>query len=76
MAWIDYQSSLCSGCGHPRAETMDPANVDAYAAVPVQCFACAAKDAETRQASQKTSSNQLSRSAMDGLYIGVERREG
>ena len=35
-------------CGHPRSESMDPANEFAYTAEPVRCHACAAADRASR----------------------------
>lgn len=50
---------------------MDPANVGRYQAAAVQCFACAARDAERRQAGDARRSNQFGDAAFDGLYISV-----
>lgn len=74
LAWMDYQSSLCSGCGQLKSESMDPANDRAYEAVPIQCFACATKDAEMRKAGEASSSGSMGKSAFDGLYIAVQSR--
>lgn len=34
----------CPGCGHDRRESMDAANEFAYAASPMRCHACAARE--------------------------------
>lgn len=50
---------------------MDPANAGRYQAAAVQCFACAARDAERRQAGDARHSKQYGDAAFDGLYIAV-----
>lgn len=47
----------------------------AYEAVPLQCHACAARDAESRNASEMKRDNKMSAESFDGLYFGVVRRE-
>lgn len=74
LEWDEYRSSRCS-CGQPRHESMDPANDGAYVASPIQCFACATKDAEMRRAAKARSSGQYGDGAFDGVYFAVERRE-
>jgi hypothetical protein len=54
---------------------MDEANDGAYEAIPVQCFACAARDAETRRASKARADDQLSDSSFDGLMIGIKKHD-
>lgn len=71
LEWIEYEASLCSGCGHPRSETFDPANHGAYEAVPLQCFACAARDAENRAAADARSNNRVGPGSFDGLYVSI-----
>lgn len=44
MEWAEWKQSLCDGCGHPKAETFDPANDDKYTATVYVCHACAARD--------------------------------
>jgi hypothetical protein len=44
LAWIEYRDSLCPGCGRKRIESMAPENDDAYTAIALRCFACAAKE--------------------------------
>ena len=42
---MEYEESLCSGCGQPRHESFDPASfVDRYEAEAMTCNACAARD--------------------------------
>lgn len=76
LAWMQYLGTLCSGCGHPATETMNEADDGAWEAVPVHCFACAARDAEKRQVQQAAAGGGMSESSFDGLMIGVQRREG
>jgi len=75
LAYIEYLDSLCGGCGNPAAESMDEANDGKYEAVPVHCFACAARDAENRAASKARSSDSMSDSSFDGLLIGIKKIE-
>jgi hypothetical protein len=75
LEWIDYQSSLCSGCGQPKTECMDPENDGHYVADPVQCFACAARDAESRGAAKAKSDGSFGDAAFDGIYFAVRERE-
>lgn len=73
---MDYQASLCSGCGQPKSECMNPEMDGAYEAVPVQCFACAARAAEHRAAGKAKSDGSFGDAAFDGIYFAVqERRE-
>lgn len=48
MEWIDYQASLCSGCGLPRHETMDRASEDRYDVKRIVCHACAVQTRRAR----------------------------
>lgn len=52
---------------------MDEANDGAYEAVPLQCFACAARDAEQRAVSEARGSNDYGDGSFDGLLIGITR---
>lgn len=54
---------------------MDPENVGAYEVVPVNCFACAARDRENRAAAEARSNNAMADSAFDGLYFAVTRHD-
>lgn len=40
LDYIEYELTLCNGCGLPKAETFDPANEWAYEPVVLQCAAC------------------------------------
>lgn len=43
LALLQYENSLCGGCGHPLAETTDPTRQDRYKPDGyVQCFRCVA----------------------------------
>lgn len=55
---------------------MDPANAARYSAVALQCFACATRDAERRQAADARQSNRYGDAAFDGLYIAVTTDSG
>lgn len=55
---------------------MNPDNVDAYEAVPMQCFACATRDAETRAAAEAKQGGTHADVAFDGLFVGVHPIEG
>lgn len=48
LIWQREQASLCSGCGLPTDETMDPENEEAYVGKAVQCHACAARDSAAK----------------------------
>lgn len=54
---------------------MDSANQDAFEAVPIQCFACAARDAESRFAAEARSSGSHATAAFDGIYYAVEEKK-
>ena len=76
MEWADYQASLCPGCGNPQSECMSEAMDGAYDAVPMHCFACAARDAENRQISADRASEKFAPASFDGLYVAItERRD-
>jgi hypothetical protein len=74
LEWADFQSSLCGGCGLPVSTSMDPAMDGRFEAVPLQCFACAAKDAETRDASEQVNGKRMAARALDGVYITVKEK--
>lgn len=74
LEWIAYQDSLCSGCGNPKSECWDPDRDGTYEAIAVQCFACAARDAENRRASEARASDRMGSSSFDGLYFAVTER--
>lgn len=57
---------------------MDPEREGAYEAVPLQCFACAAREAEGRQAGKERAAALEAGSSgedFDGLYFAVRERE-
>lgn len=54
---------------------MDEANATAYEAVPVTCFACAARDAERRHAHDEMQNDRIGKAAFDGLLVGVVKKE-
>lgn len=53
---------------------MDPKRDGEYEAIPLQCFACAARDAEARRAAEARSGDTYGSSAFDGLYFAVHER--
>lgn len=71
---MDYLKSLCGGCGNPASETMDPKMDGLYESVPLTCYACAARDAESRAVGEARSNETQSSASFDGLYIGVQKR--
>jgi hypothetical protein len=48
LEWIDYQASLCSGCGLPRHETMARANEERYDVERIVCHACKVQGSRAR----------------------------
>jgi hypothetical protein len=54
---------------------MDPKMAHSFEAVPLTCYGCAARDAETRRASAARSGGRFSDEAFDGAYIAVQRVE-
>lgn len=40
LAWQGYVDSLCTGCGHPRHESMARENTGAYRASALRCHSC------------------------------------
>ena len=82
MEYQDYLSSLCSGCHEPKAESMDPANEGEYEVVPVTCWACAARDGESRAVSERIDTPDsrkpggLDRSSVDGTFLLVKKKGG
>lgn len=39
-AWLEHEDDLCAGCGHPRTESHDEANMRSYELVETTCWAC------------------------------------
>lgn len=54
---------------------MDPARDGSYECEPLQCFACAARDAEQRRASQAKHGDAFGGGAFDGIYFAIRERE-
>lgn len=44
-----WEKAICSGCGHPLDESMDPEFEGAYDAEWVVCHACSAKEALSKE---------------------------
>ena len=69
LAWQDNEDAKCSGCGHPRDESMDPERALAYDAEPVVCHSCAARARADRAFRSANGDN-------DGvLWRIIERKE-
>lgn len=69
LEWIDYEASLCSGCGHPRAESFDPKNAFEYDAEPLQCHACKARDERAAARNKKPNTDHA------GIYYAITKRQ-
>lgn len=52
------------------SESMD----GVYEAVPLQCFACAARDAENRRINADRADDRYGSAAFDGLYVAITER--
>lgn len=48
LEWLEYKSTLCSGCGKPRHESFDPDGPE-YVAEAWCCFACQTRDQKARE---------------------------
>lgn len=48
-ALLLHEMSLCDGCNHPLAETLDPDREGWYSVETVTCAACRARDIETQK---------------------------
>lgn len=66
---MDYESSLCSGCGRPRHETFDPANEQAYEAEAQRCHACATRDRKTTMWREDENAD------TSGVYFAIHERD-
>jgi hypothetical protein len=54
LEWIEYEQSLCTGCGQPRSESFDP-NGPEYDADYYRCRACEAMyDAQRSDQNDRT----------------------
>ena len=72
LALQEYEDGLCSGCGSPMDESMDPAAAKAYVAHdPVRCHACTARSAKVRQYADESAVEALRFPV--GLKPGVSR---
>lgn len=65
LAWLEVEAENCPGCGHPKAETFDPANEDAYVGTVLACAACTA-----RRKAEKGLDD------LDGVYSFATKRPG
>lgn len=66
LVWQESQDEQCSGCGHPRSETMDPKGPD-YQAIQLRCRACETREALAHTESEKPGS-------MHGVKFAVTER--
>jgi len=67
LEWQAWKATLCSGCGLPRHETMTPAAEFLFAAEPVRCHACAARERKAKVVHGDEHADTA------GLYFVVER---
>jgi len=75
LEYMAEQRLRCSGCGHPRDESMDPERADQWNSSTAVCYACAEIDAEKRHwrdADNKSSDD------LDGrlFYVTKESEHG
>jgi len=69
IALLEYEADICSGCGQPRSESMDPENEFRYRPTVLRCHACkTVADAADNLSEQKTKTG--------GLMIGVKLEGG
>lgn len=47
LSLLHIEADTCSGCGHPRTESMDIDNAETYQTKIIKCHACAAREART-----------------------------
>lgn len=50
VALTDLESGRCSGCGHPRTETMSPESEFGWRAEALRCHSCATRERAARAA--------------------------
>ena len=75
LALIDAER--CSGCGHPVAESTDPANEYSYSVTLTRCHACVAVERETRIfAESNMVEGSVRPGALAGLFTSVTRDDG
>lgn len=68
IALLEYEADICSGCGQPRSESMDPANQFKYESEALRCHGCSAVARE--------SENWTDPKHNKGLMIGVTLKGG
>lgn len=68
MALLEYEADLCSGCGQPRTESMDPAHEDHYRTGAKRCHSCKAIANESERWSSPKDAK--------GLMISVQLEGG
>lgn len=65
LEFTEYQESLCTGCGSPRAESFDPAG-PVYAVEALRCRACSARAVVAREFGEDDHAD------LDGMFFAVE----
>lgn len=70
LAWQEEQALACPGCGHPRDESTDEANKQAYAATVSVCHACTAKELRMNAIAKAPDVTPMSTA---GLFVGARR---
>lgn len=53
LEWQRWCDLVCSGCGQPMSETLDPELEGAYEATAVVCHGCAARETEQQRVEGK-----------------------
>lgn len=67
LAWQAEQDAQCSGCGHPRDESMNPDYETAWDVSTNRCYACAAM-------ARKGKAHSEGGMEAAGLFLGATRR--
>lgn len=67
MQWQAERDLTCSGCGHPRDESMNPDLAESWDVRAVRCFACEAKSLAEDRARDD------GKGETHGLYFVAER---
>lgn len=60
LGLTEYEDGLCSGCGQPMHETMDPDNERRWLAdLPIRCHACTAREKRAKEYDEATAPGAL-----------------
>lgn len=69
LQWQALTRDECPGCGHPRSETYERGNADAYAVTRLRCHACATREAADKEFSDAGGDT-------DGMHYIVRKAGG